>query len=140
MSAAGHLRSHSGGFSLISAIFLLVALAVLGASLAQLSVTSSTSGSLALNATRALYAARSGAQWGAYQASQTPAVCNASETFNLTEATLSGFAITVQCTRTAHQEGAAVIGLYLITAEARFGSFGNADFVSRRVALQVIGQ
>lgn len=135
------MTSHGAqGFSLISAIFLLVVLSVLGATLAQLSVTSSTSGSLALNATRALYAARSGAQWGAYRASLSPPSCNASQSFTLNEAALSGFNITVQCTRTQHQEGAAIVGMYLITATAELGSFGNPDFVSRSVEIQVIGQ
>lgn len=135
-----HLKSRSqSGFSLISAIFLLVVLAVLGASLAQLSVTSSTSGSLALNASRVLYAARSGAQWGAYRASLGS--CSASESFTFapTEASLGGIDVTVQCVRTQHQEGAAVIGQYLITTLAEFGSFGDPSYAARTVEIQVVG-
>lgn len=130
-------QQRQGGFTIISAIFLLVVLAVLGASLAQLSVTSSTSGSLALNGSRALYAARSGAQWGAYRASLGN--CSASESFSLSEASLNGIDLIVECTRTEHREGATVLGQYLITTQAQHGAYGDADFVSRTVEIQVVG-
>lgn len=125
------------GFSLISAILLLVILSVLGAYMAQFSVTSSTTSSLALNASRALYAARSGAQWGAYRASLGN--CAPTANFDLTEVALSGFAVTVSCAQTQHAEGAAALGYYVVTAVAQFGTFGGVDFVSRTIQVQVIG-
>ena len=61
------------GFSLVTAIFLLVILASLGAFIVTISGVQQTSSALDVQGSRAYQAARSGIEWGTYQVLQTAA-------------------------------------------------------------------
>lgn len=90
------------GFSLVSAIFLLVVLAALGVAMITISSVQHQSSALDVQGTRAYYAARAGMEWGVYQRLQAPAAyCTASVTTNIVlpaGTSLSGFTVTVVCT------------------------------------------
>ena len=86
---------------------------------------------LSLLSARALAAANSGIEYGAYRALQNN-VC-ASATLALTEGGLAGYSVDVTCTSTAHTEGTTNITVYRIEAYASAGTYGTPDFVSRRV-------
>ena len=57
----------SRGFALVSAIFLLVVLAALGAFIAVVSTTQQIGSALDLQGAKAYQAARAGIEWGSYQ-------------------------------------------------------------------------
>jgi MSHA biogenesis protein MshP len=78
---------------------------------------------------RALAAARAGIEWGAYRALNGS--CAASTTLNLSEAALSGFAVTVSCTSTAFTNGAVTSQSYTVTSTAISGLYGRPDYVRR---------
>lgn len=84
------------GFSLVSAIFLLIVLAGLGAAIVNISTSQHTSSALDVQGTRAYQAARTGIEWGVYQQLQA-GVCNNSTSFVPTAPTLSAFTVTVTC-------------------------------------------
>lgn len=92
------------GFTLVSALFVLVVLAALGATLAQVSLRQQLGSASELEAARAYQAARAGLEWGSFQVLRNPAppaaapACFSATSFTL--AGLSGFTVTVSCTRT----------------------------------------
>lgn len=102
------------GFSLITAIFLLVVVAMLGAYIASLATTQQTSEALDVQGARAYQAAYAGIQWGVFQALRS-GLCAGSTSFALSGG-LSGFAVRVDCSATAYTENGASKNIYRITS------------------------
>jgi MSHA biogenesis protein MshP len=125
-----YTRSQNG-FSLVPALFLLVVLAALGIVAVRLAGVQQQTVVLAMQSGRAYAAARSGIDWAAYQALNN-ASCTAA-TINLSEGGLAGFTVETDCSSTSHTEGANTVNVYVIDAFAWSGSYGNPDYVSRRV-------
>lgn len=98
------------GFTMISAIFLLVILAALGAFIVTVSTMSQTSSAMDVLSARAYQAARSGIEWGVYQvnssngfnaSSPNTRLCSFSQgnlNIPVTASTLTPFTVTVSCT------------------------------------------
>jgi MSHA biogenesis protein MshP len=120
------------GFSLASAIFLIVVLALLGAFIVTVTGLQQSSAQLDVQGVRAYQAARAGVEWAAYQvlqpdktpapascAAEVPASCPAATT-QLTSLgeSLSPFTVTVQCTAINTTEGGRKVSVYQITATA----------------------
>lgn len=120
------------GFALVSAIFLLVVLAMLGALMVSLSNSQHIGSARDLLATRAEYAARGGLEWGAYQALQANSCPAASALPNALAAT--GFGVQVACVASGpYDEAGVAVTLYQITATASTGSVGAHDFAERQM-------
>ena len=116
------------GMSIFVALFVIVVVALLAAFAVTVGASQRQSGTVNLQASRALAAARTGLEWGAYRA---PA-CNAvGQALALNEGALRGFQVTVWCKAYPHQSGQ--YSNYDITATAQYGTFGSADFVSRTI-------
>lgn len=126
------------GVALVVAIFLLVVLAALGVYMVTMSGVQSRTPVLGLQGARAYQAARSGAEWGIYEAEQPTPSCSASTTFPI-----GNFSVTVHCTQEPssgkYHEGNLSYYVYQISALAEYGTYGSADYVSRRVELRVSG-
>jgi MSHA biogenesis protein MshP len=135
MSACRRDRGAERGFSLISAIFLLVVLAGLASYAVRVSVMQQQTVNLALRSAQAFHAARSGAAWAAYRAVSS-GFCGPGST-TLTEAGTNGFSVQVSCAQSTHIEGASTIDVYLIDVLAESGLYGGPDYVSRRIQTKV---
>lgn len=106
MSKQRHIprkRLRSRGVSLITAVFLLVALAGLSAAMVRLYLVNQSSSSMDVLGTQAYQAARSGLEWGIYQQLrvQPPSIAcfSSPQTFSMPAADrLSAFTVTVSCT------------------------------------------
>ena len=106
--------------------------------------SSNRTASAAAQGTRAFYAARSGVEWGTFGAlNNTVPTCGATpstpttNTFNLAVTGLDGFTVSVVCSYTTHKERSDTYNVYVITATATSGSFGDADYVSRTLQVSV---
>lgn len=119
------------GFSLISALFLIVVLAALGSFAVRSSVAQQHTVSIGLQGNRALQAARAGVEWAAWRALSASTCANGA--LNLNEAALNGFRVTVTCTPTDHAEGGSTYQVYAVDSFAQYGTYGTPDYVSRRV-------
>lgn len=91
------------GVSLVTAIFLLVVLAGLGAAMMTVATSQQASSSMDIQGARAYQAARAGIEWGLYKqliSNGNSAACFTSPTsFALPSgSTLTGFSVTVTCT------------------------------------------
>ena len=120
------------GFSLVSAIFLLVVVSAAAAAMLGMVGAERRSATLGVLGSRALQAARSGIEWATAKAMTNPAVCPAAS-FGLNEGALQGFSVTVTCTRTQHDENGSTWSTFRLRSDAQRGSFGSFDYAFRRV-------
>ena len=122
----GNWKLKERGFTIVTAIFLLVVLAMLGAFMLSVSGLQQSSSVLDVQGVRAYQAARAGVEWGAFQvldpnnAIGTPALptCPASPTQLTLSGSLSPFTVTVTCSATSTTEGNRNVATYLIVATA----------------------
>lgn len=136
MSAAAANRQR--GATLVVAVFLLVALSALGAFAVRLTLMQQQTVNSALLAAQAFHAARSGIAFGAHRA-LNGGWC-AATTLTLTEAGTAGFSVDVSCSQSTHVEGGVTIDIFVIEALAEWGSYGEADYVSRRLEAKVASE
>jgi len=132
------------GFSLVSAIFIVVVLAALGSYMVTIGGANRATTSAALQGARAYQAARTGIDWATYTitraADQATARNNCNNiinpaSFSPASPVLVGFNITLDCSFTGHnQQGTDNVTVYRLTAVATSGSYGDADFVQRRIS------
>jgi len=120
------------GFALVSALFLIVVVALLAAVAVRIGTAQQQTVSSALAEARALAAAEAGIDWGSYNALPPNGNCSGT-TLNLTEGALNGYTVTVTCTATGFTEGGVPYQSYTIGASATFGTYGTPDFVQRVV-------
>jgi MSHA biogenesis protein MshP len=135
-AASGQPRGHrrANGFSLVAALFLIVVVAALGAFAVRIGGGEQQTVNLQLLSARALAAANSGIEFGAYRA-LVDGSCVAA-TLNLTEAAANGFTVNVTCSSTLHTEGSVTpnnVSVFRIDATAFAGVYGMPDYVSRHV-------
>ena len=124
------------GFSLISAIFLLVVIAALGTFAVTLSTTQQQSAALDVLGSRAYQAARAGIEWGAYQVLINNACPN--QTLAALPNTLSGFSVNVACTSyPAYNEAGTAINMYLLNSTASQGTAGAPNYVERQMTVTI---
>ncbi len=114
MKSFSYLQRQSG-FAIITGVFLVVILALLGVAIIAINVFQSKSASLDTLGARAYQAAKAGIEAGAYNSLRNN-LC-AAQTINFT-GTLTGFTANVSCVRTPHTEGATTINTDTITSVA----------------------
>ena len=121
-----HASRRQRGVSIVTAIFLLVVLAMLGAFMLSVTSLQQASSQLDVQGARAYHAARAGVEWGAWQVLDpnndigTAALptCPASPTHLALAGSLSPFTVTVTCSATSTTEANRNVGAYFIVATA----------------------
>lgn len=130
------------GFSLVSAIFLLVVLASLGAYMVTLSGVQQVTTSQSVQAARTYFAAKAGLEWGVHWATSpgadagdpTLGQCAASTgPFTLTGAGFEGVSVAVTCASTNIYAGNDDYRVFTLVSTATFGALGSPDYVERRL-------
>lgn len=108
------------GFAILSAVFLLVVLALLGVGMALISSFQQRQSALDLESSRVLQAARAGIEWALLQTQQgaTAPPCFASPTHINPGGALSGLVVSVQCSSTDDSDGSTSLRFYTLTATA----------------------
>lgn len=118
------------GVALIAALFLLVALAALAVYMVTISGVQQQTPTLAADASRAWYAARSGIEAVASEATTSNACPDGNG--GTTDLNLDGFDVDVVCYVTNHTErGPPPFQVFLLTAKAEKGTYGGLNYVSR---------
>lgn len=132
------------GFSLVSAIFLLVVIAALGAFAVTLSTTQQQSASLDVLGARAYQAARAGIEWGVYRVISNPgATCSLGGSSNpvampAAPSTLADFTVDVTCWSYAPaSEGAHTVNMYRLISTATRGTVATASYVERQMTATI---
>jgi MSHA biogenesis protein MshP len=132
------------GFSLISAIFLLVVLSFLGVAMVSFSTTQHQSSAMDVMGSRAYQAARAGIEWATYQvvlstaSSAAPTNCATNFAADSLGGSLAPFTVMVNCVAASHVEGASTIWIYDVSAVAQTGSVaGDPNFVERVLSVKL---
>ncbi len=110
-------QRHQRGFAIVSAIFLLVVLAALGAFMLTLSSNQQIPSVQDLQGSRTYWAAKAGIQWAADRLKLPAVACPApSTTF-----TLDGISVTVACQANSYIEGTTGKNIYWVESTATSG-------------------
>lgn len=142
-ASAGMTAQH--GFSIVSAIFLLVVLSFLGVAMVTFSTTQHQSSAMDVMGSRAYQAARAGVEWAAHHVTISPASspaawtgCAASQTVAV-GGTLAPFSpVNVDCNATSHIESGSTVWVYDITSTARTGGVpGDASYIERVISVKM---
>lgn len=141
------LASVQRGFSLITAIFLLVVIAALGTFAVTLSTTQQQNSSADVMGVRAYQAARAGIEWAAYGVSQASGVqwtgCPANS-FNVGTlgGTLAPFTVLVTCPAPAsYVEGTTTFWSYDVSVMAKTAAtVGTPGYIERDINVKLLGK
>jgi MSHA biogenesis protein MshP len=121
------------GFSIVTAVFLLVVLAAMGAFMVTFSTVQHITSAQDMQGVRAYQAARAGIEWGAYRAVRNSS-CVGSTPLPSLGGVLAGFTVTVLCTASGtYTEGNTSVSTYLITSTASQGTVGSITYVERQM-------
>jgi len=134
-----HLASAQSGFSLISAIFLLVVIAALGTFAVTISTTQQQSAALDVMGARAYQAARAGIEWGAFQVLQNGSCVAASPALTLPD-TLAGFNVIVTCIPSPSNpfdEAGTAVNMFQLISTATQGTATTPDYVERQMSVTI---
>jgi len=124
-------RKVQRGFSLITAIFLLVVLAGLGAMAVTFFAAQQQSSAIDVLGSRAYQAALAGKEWGAYRVLQNGMPCTSSSNPLTLAGDLSGFTVNVNVACNAYIEAASAVAVFTLTSTATQGTAGQPGYVER---------
>jgi len=135
------------GFSLVSAIFLLVVLAGLGAVMVTFSTAQNQSLAMDVLGSRAYQAAHAGIEWASYNIAVNPGVAGGTTFVPGTGTALTGnlepFNVSVNYSADSFNDAAnaggtvGVIWMYNVTSTATFGTVGTSNYVERVVTAKM---
>ncbi len=138
------MRKLQQGFSIITAIFLLVVLSFLGVAMVSFSTAQHQGEAMDVMGSRAYQAARAGIEWAAYHVASSPAsaaaatACATNFAAGSLGGTLSPFAVTVNCIPTSYNEGGSTIWIYDVSAVANTGGVpGDQNYVERVISVKL---
>ena len=123
------------GVSVVTAIFLVVILALMGAGMVSILTTSQQSISQEITSAKVYMAGRSCLQWGMYQSAFAPgsAVDSHTSTFNNNTSGLFNTRCDTTTIDIINNDG---LIFYNITARARFGNIQDPEYSERTLRLQ----
>ena len=122
---------------MITAIFILVIVAVLAVFMVTIGNVQQQTSVLSILSTRALFAADSGVQW-AVRSVLASGNCSAfPASYLLTGGASNGYQINASCTSSAYTESPNTYNVYRISVTASRGNLGDADYVSRTIVAKV---
>ena len=129
-------QNNQRGFSLISAIFLLVVISALATFSVSLFTIQQRSAALDVLGERAYQAARVGIELGAYQVLQNNS-CPASTTLGALPNTLMSFNVQVNCSLTAASEAGVTVTMYQVISTATQGTQGTPNYLERQMQVMI---
>lgn len=125
------------GFSLMSAIFIVVVVAMIAGYAVSIGNAQRGGSVRSLVATRAGFAAQSGLDWAVAVVTETHACVPGGSTVKPDGPGLDGFVVAVDCVAVAVVEGTVPYTIFTLDVVASRGAEGSEDFVRRRVSAQV---
>lgn len=134
------------GFSLVSAIFLIVVVAALGTFMVTIGTTQQQTATFSVMGTRALSAADSGLQWAIRRAIRdagaglnctAPPAAAGQVNFTLNNGVLAGFNTQISCSVQSFTEGADTYNVYTLVSSASLGAVGSGDYFRRAIRATV---
>jgi MSHA biogenesis protein MshP len=132
-----NIRSKQDGFSLVSAIFIVVVVAMIAGFMVNIGSIQRATPVLALMGLRAGAAAASGMEWTMATVLDTGTCPAVGTDFGFTGTALEGFTATIECRAEALNEGARSYTVFQLTVTAEAGQEGTEDYFRRRLTASV---
>ena len=132
--------ARTAGMALISAIFLIVVLVALGASMSSLSNVEHDTAAKSIQAARVYYGAKSGLEWAIQQTISDPAPparCVGAGPFALTATGLEGVSVTIQCEAAQYGSGTTAYTFYIRSVATIGSAPGTLGYAERRMEATV---
>lgn len=124
-------RPNQRGFAAITAVFLVVVLAALGAFMLTFSNTQQLTSAQDVQGSRAYWAARAGLAWAVGSVVVSSAACPLPPT----PFVVDGFTLTVTCDRQTYSEGANTVVVFQLSSTAKLGdNVGSIGYIERSVS------
>jgi len=135
------IRNRQQGVALVTAIFLVVIVAGIGAVMLTIGQTQQQSVALSILGQRGMNAASSGLEWAIHRAIHSAAAgldCSpGTVSFNPGAAILSNYTVAIECSMQSFEEGTTTYNVYMLTSRATMNAFGSSDFISRTLRATV---
>ncbi|MBI4692687.1 MAG: pilus assembly protein MshP [Gammaproteobacteria bacterium] len=130
-------RRTQRGFSLVTAIFIVVVVSLIAGYMVNLGSSQQAATNFALLGARASFAAESGMEWATRQVVTTDACFTNGTSFALAGGALGGFTVTLSCAETSVTEGAVTYKVFTLGSTATLGTEGAEDYFSRTLSATV---
>jgi MSHA biogenesis protein MshP len=137
----------TAGFSLVSAIFLLLVIAALGVFMLSIYTMQRSTATQDVRGVLAYQAAKAGIEWASFQilTPENAAVVNSifpgcvanMAAVPALAGALSGFSVRVDCQLTKKDEGGNTIRVYQLTATASKGTMPSSEYVERQISASI---
>lgn len=145
LTFSSRVRTGARGFSIVSAIFLLVTMTVLGVAMLRFTTGQQHAFVQDLEGSKAYRAARTGIEWGLYRLLRdNDCNANAANTAQFSPGptalggSLAGFSVVVNCTSAGpFVEAGVPTSIHTIVSTASSGAIGTSTYVERRVQVTV---
>ncbi len=140
------MKTLQHGFSIVSAIFLLVVLAFLGVAMVSFSTSQQQSQAMDVMGSRAYHAAQAGIEWAAFYIATSPtsspvpwAGCGAGAPVAVAGDLAPFSPVTVNCVAASSVEGTSTVWIYDVTAIAATGGApGSSNYIERNVTARLV--
>lgn len=135
----GDIRHWSSmrGFSLITAVFLLVVISALGVFAVTISSSQQQSDTMDVLGSRAYQAAKTGIDWSIYQITNGATCATLGQPVMPAGTQLSAFAVVVTCNAKPYTEGANGFTVYQLTSTAQTGVVGSFGYLERQLQVTI---
>ena len=138
------MRAGQRGFSLVTAIFLIVVIALLAGFMVTIGSIQKTTTAFSMVGSRANFAAVSAVEWGAHHVLNVgggPTCFASPTTFTVSGGASGNFSVTLECVETSVTEGPAIgsttYSVFDIDVIAEFGTSGQEDYFSRSISASI---
>ena len=130
------MRQH--GFSLVTAIFILVVLGLLGGYMVRLSGNQFSTFNQALQGARAYQAARAGIEWAVARIAHGGNCADVDAQTAMSFTGLEGFNVSLSCSAETFSEADQTPVVYHLNALSQFGAYADADYAAREIAVTIV--
>lgn len=130
-------RERQRGFSLVTAVFLIVVVAAIAAFMVTIGTTQRQTSTLSLLGAQAYFAAESGAEWATREVLAGDACFASPASFTLNGGASSGYAVSASCAATPVTEGPDSYTVFTLLVTASRGSIASGDLVRRTIRTTV---
>ena len=128
------------GFTLVSAIFIVVILSLVGTYMVSISALTRASSSLNIQGIKAYYAAKSGLEWAKAQVTRGGFNCPAINptVLSLSQGGFSNFSVIINCRSNTFTEAGISYKIFELSSAGQFNTNNSSDYAARILYATVI--
>ncbi len=123
---------------MVTAIFILVVLGLLGGYMLKFSALQHRTFDEALQGAKAYQAAKAGIEWAIARVNNGGACADIGAQTAMTFNGLEGFSVGLSCSSASYSEATTNMVVYRINALSQFGDYADSDYVAREIEVSIV--